>query len=309
MSSAKTNGLRDKMSLKVYIENFFDFYNYNKEDTEVLINTYEKIANNSETFILLNQIMDLYDESIYCDYNKIIAIADEIAAKLYLHEFTVEFLSFVCLSKRAEKVYVAKGIAPEIFYGNMFDLKYKLDECKLVYNIVGSFVVDWFVGFFNVTRFTFGRLQFEIENFNGNYKNDGRVLTPESKVINIHIPRSLKPLDEKSCDEAFLMAKEFFKDEFEGDIPFYCHSWLLYPENKNILSEKSNTYRFMSRFEIINEYTDKNFNSLWRIFDTMEKYPDKLPEKTLIQKAYKTHLKNGGKMGSGEGLFFVSKDK
>ena len=118
-----------------------------------------------------------------------------------------------------------------------------------------------------------------------------------------------KPLDEKSCDEAFLMAKEFYKDEFEQYIPFYCNSWILYPENKNILHEKSNTYRFMSRFEIINEYADKNFDNLWRIFDTMERHPDKLPEKTLIQKAYKAHLKNGGKMGSGEGLFFVSKDK
>lgn len=297
------------MSLKHYIEGFFEFYNYNKEDSEFLINTYEKITNNSETFALLNQAMELYNKSIDCDYEKIIDIADEIAATLYLHEFTVEFLIFVCLSERAEKVYAEKGISSEIFQGNMFDLKYKLDECKLVYNIVGSFVADWFVGFFNLTRFTFGRLQFELINFDKNYANGGRVLTPGSKVINIHIPRSLKPLDEKSCDDAFLMAKEFFKDEFELDVPFYCHSWLLYPENKNILYEKSNTYRFMSRFEIINEYADKSFNNLWRIFDTMERCPDKLPEKTFIQKAYKTHLKNGGKMGSGEGLFFVSKDK
>ena len=30
------------MSLKHYIEGFFEFYNYNKEDSEFLINTYEK---------------------------------------------------------------------------------------------------------------------------------------------------------------------------------------------------------------------------------------------------------------------------
>ncbi|MBP3580298.1 MAG: DUF5596 domain-containing protein, partial [Clostridia bacterium] len=168
------------MSLKDYIKGFFEFYNYNEEDSEFLINTYEKITNNSETSKLLDQAMELYNKSVNCDYNKIIAIADEIATALYLHEFTVEFLIFVCLSKRAEKAYAEKGIASEIFQENMLDLKYKLDECKLVYNIVGSCVADWFVGFFNLTRFTFGRLQFELINFDKNYANGGRVLTPGS---------------------------------------------------------------------------------------------------------------------------------
>ena len=298
--------LRSKMGIRAYIDEFFKFYNYEEEDSKFLIDSYEKIMDNSVTFALFNQAMDLYNESIDCDYGKIIDIADKIASILYLYDFTVEFLIFVCLSQRAEKVYAAKGIPSEIFHANMYDLKYKADECKLVYNIVGSFVADWFIGFFKATRFTFGRLQFELMDFCKNYENDGKVLTPESKVINIHIPRSLKPLDEKSCDEAFFMAKEFFKDEFESYIPFYCNSWILYPENKKILSEKSNTYRFMSGFEIINEYTDKNLDNLWRIFDTMERCPDKLPEKTLLQKAYKAHLKNGGKLGGGEGLFFIS---
>ena len=40
----------------------------------------------------------------------------------------------------------------------------------------------------------------------------------------------------------------------------------------------------------------------------MEKHPDRLPEDTRIKKAYKEHLKRGGKIGSGEGLFFISKE-
>lgn len=298
----------NKKQLREYIENFFVYYNYDKTDSEYLIHSYEKITATPETFALLSQIIDMYNQSIDCDYGKIIALADEIAAKLYLYEYTVEFLVFVCLSKRAKEVYALKGIPSEIFYNNMLDLKYKLDECKLVYNIVGSFVARWFVAFFNATRFTLGRLQFEIKNFNKDYNNNGRILKPDSKVINIHIPRSLKPLDEKSCDESFSLAKEFFKSEFDDDIPFYCNSWLLYQENKKILSEKSNTYRFISRFDIIDQYADKNFDNLWRIFDTMERCPDKLPEKTPMQKAYKAHLKNGGKIGTGDGVFFVSLD-
>ncbi len=296
------------MSSRAYIENFLTKYDYDEYDTQYLIDTYEKVASDSKTCSLFDKAMEIYNERIDCDYKKIIEIADEIASELYLYEFTVEFLVFVCLSERAEKVYEEKGIAKEIFYANMYDLKYKLEECKLVYNIIGTCVAYWFEGFFNLTRFTFERLQFEIIKFNKDYNRCGRVLTPDSKVVNVHIPRSLKPLDENSCDKSFMEAAKFFKDEFEGDIPFYCSSWLLYPENKKILHEKSNTYKFMSRFEIISEGTDKAFDSLKRIFDTMEKNPDRLPENTKIQKAYKAHLQNGGKIGYGAGVFFVPRN-
>jgi hypothetical protein len=296
------------MELKTYLKKFFDIYEYDKKDAQILTDVYVKITENEDTSKLFEQIMKMYEEDINCDYKQIIEIADKIAEKLYIHEFTVELLVFICLSEKTEKVYAEKGIAPEVFYGNMCDLKYKLEECKLVYNITGSFVAQWFERFFNATRFTFGRLQFELIDFNKNYEKNGVVLTPESRVVNVHIPRSPLPFNEENCDKAFLMAAEFFKDEFEESIPFYCASWLLYPENKEILSEKSNTYKFLSRFDIIKGRIDKTFHSLWRIFDTMEKHPDRLPEDTRIKKAYKEHLKRGGKIGSGEGLFFISKE-
>ena len=94
-----------------------------------------------------------------------------------------------------------------------------------------------------------------------------------------------------------------YKVEFERNTKFFGIDGFKKHEIDIVVYNKTSN-RFMSRFEIINEYADKSFNNLWRIFDTMERYPDKLPEKTFIQKAYKTHLKNGGKMESGEGLFF-----
>lgn len=150
-----------------------------------------------------------------------------------------------------------------------------------------------------------GRLQFEIINFGRNYQRLGKSLTPESKVINIHIPRTLTPLDSNSCEAAYKQAKEFFKDDIGENCAFVCYSWLLYPENKNILPEHTNIYKFMSQFEIIDLGIDKSRSDLWRLFDTDEKKPDRLPTDTSARRLFVDHLKKGGKMGWGYGVFFA----
>lgn len=263
--------------MKKYLEEFFAEFEYGDKEARLLSDAYDKIAENGETNRLLNEALGIYEESISCDYKKIIALADEIAQKLYLKEYTVELLVFVCLSKRLREVYRERGVADEIYKETVLDLKYKMWECQEVKGVVGSFVAGWFTGFFAMTRFALGRLQFELDKFGTNYEEDGYRLTPESRVIQVHIPRSLKPLDAASCDAAFLLAKEFFKEEVGEVCPFVCHSWLLYPENKKILSPKSNTYKFMERFHITDFGTYKDNEDLWRLFDTDEQNVDRLP--------------------------------
>jgi hypothetical protein len=177
----------------------------------------------------------------------------------------------------------------------------KLEERKAVKGICGSFVAWWFPGFFSMTRYALGRLQFEIVKFERNYDKNGVKLTPDSRVINVHIPRTGTPMDKESCDKAYAQAREFFKDEVGENCPFICYSWLLYPENKNILSPKSNTYRFMSEYDVI-ESVNNNGDDLWRLFDTDEKDPNKLPTDSSFRRAYVEHLKNGGKVGEGLGV-------
>ena len=293
------------MLLKSYLEDFFNRFDYCREDAIVLLSTYDKIVENHETDAMWKEAINLYNESINCDYEKILELADEAAKCLYLQEYTVELLIFICLSYRTEKIYELQGIDKQIFYDSMLDLKYKLEECKLVKGIVGSFVAKWFVGFFDLSRFALGRLQFEIIKFGEHYEHNGKILTPESKVINVHIPRTLTPLDEKSCDVAFEKAKAYFEGEIGDVCAFVCHSWLLYPENKNILPQHSNIYRFMLRFDVIKSEVDKERNDLWRLFDTDEKNFNKLPADTSVRRAYIEHLKKGGKTGSGFGVFFL----
>lgn len=292
--------------MKQYLSDFFKAFEYTESDTAFLMDVYDKITDNPETMALLVEALQMYaDSSVPCDYKRIIDIADEIALKLQFREYTVELLIFICLSRRTKELYKERRLDDRIFKNTMLDLKYKMQECQAVKGITGTFVPEWFAGFFELTRFALGRLQFEITNFGTSFAKNGHTLTPESRVINVHIPRTLTPLDEKSCDDAFAMAKEFFKDEVERPCPFVCQSWLLYPENRTILHPCSNTLRFMNRFHIITSKVDKHNAWLWRLFDTDEKNFEKLPTDSSMRKAYAEHLKNGGKTGWGYGVFWL----
>ena len=187
----------------------------------------------------------------------------------------------------------------------MLDLKYKLDECKTVKGVIGSFVAWWFDRFFKLERFALGRLQFEVDRFGRDYQRDGYRLTPDSYAINVHIPRTLTHLTPERCDEAFAMAKEFFADKVGSPTPFICHSWMLYPDHASMLPSDNNVYMFMSRFDIFDSADDPNTEDLWRLFDTDEKDPSRLPADTRIRRAYIDRLKRGEPLGWGHGVFFL----
>ena len=108
-------------------------------------------------------------------------------------------------------------------------------------------------------------------------------------------------MDKESCDASYASARAFFKDQVGDSCPFVCHSWLLFPENKRILPPHTNTYRFMSEYDII-DFGFNNGEDLWRLFDTFERNPAKLPSGGSLRRAYIEHLKNGGRVGWGMGF-------
>lgn len=291
--------------MRNYLVDFFKDFEYDTTDAACLLAAYDRITADKKAAGFWDRAGLLYEENIACDYKEIINFADEAARLVSLHEYTAELLIFLCMSRRLKAEYEARGIDGEIFHGSMLDLRYKLEECKAVKGIVGSFVASWFVGFFNLTRVALGRLQFEMVNFNHSYEKDGIVLTPESRVINVHIPRTLTPLTPSACDEAFGRAKTFFAKETGEVCAFVCSSWLLYPEHEQMLSHESNVYKFMKRFDMIRSGTSKDRGDLWRLFDTDEKRWDRLPADTSLRRTYVEHLKKGGQVGWGHGVFIL----
>ncbi len=290
--------------MREYLVDFFKDFEYDSADAEFFLFTYDRIAGREDTLAIWNEAINIYERDMNCDFDMIISLADEVAQRLDMHRYTAELLIFICLSKRLREIYIERGIDLSIFHNSMLDLKYKLDECKVVKGIVGSFVAWWFNRFFNLERVALGRLQFEVDSFGHHYERNGRVITPDSKAINVHIPRTLTHLTPESCEEAFKMARDYFGDQVAEGCPFICHSWMLYPGNLTILPDSTNVHKFASRFDIFDSADDPDLEDLWRIFDTDEKDPDRLPTDTTMRRCYVNHLKNGGKLGWGHGIFF-----
>lgn len=57
----------------------------------------------------------------------------------------------------------------------------------------------------------------------------------------------------------------------------------------------------MSEYDIIG-WEVNNGEDLWRLFDTEEKNPDRLPADSSMRRVYIQHLKKGGRVGCGFGV-------
>ena len=297
--------------MKKYLEAFCAEFDYSQEARTVLADSYAKILQNKRAAEIFSQILEKYKETRLLNIKDMKDALDEAAELTGVHEYTVKLLIHILLSKTLRAYYREKGLDDALWFGAMSDLKWKLIESHLVRGVWGTFVADgnWFSRWYDLTRFAFGRLQFEIIDFNRDYEKGDKKLTKTSKAINIHIPRTGTPLNHDEILASYAEAKEFFKDEFDGvPTPFCCSSWLLFPEHEKILHEKSNIRKFMSDFDIFfsEYYPETNKSAIWRVFDCSETTPiEDMPEDSFLKRAYKKHLLEGGKLGYGRGVFFM----
>lgn len=292
--------------MREYLRDFFEWFDYPQEARETLLGAYDAIAADEQAKKDFDELLGRYEADINCDLYRMNDEMGPLSERAGVHEYTGKLLLFICLSRMLREYYRREGLEESIFYTSMCDLKYKLIECRLVYGVWGSFVASWFPGFFRLTRFGFGKLQFEIVLFGRHYEKDGRRLLPEDRVINIHIPRTGGRLDEESMKKSFEQAAAFFKARYGLEqAVFVCHSWLLFPRNLEILSEKSNLRRFILCFDRINQGEYNDYEQVWRLFDRKyEGDADQLPQDTSFRRAYADWMRKGEKTGWGHGVYF-----
>ena len=169
-----------------YLNLFFEKYDYPIDSREVLLNAYDAILNNPETRSFIDNSIKTYSEDMNCDFNLLFNEAEKISEKLCIHEYTVKLLLLICLSEAMRKHYETNGYSEDLFNNTILDLKYKLIECKLIKGIDGTFVANWINGFFNLTRFGFKRLQFEMRTAKVDYLNESSFIKAGDPVINVH---------------------------------------------------------------------------------------------------------------------------
>ena len=275
---------------------------YIKDDIPELLSAYDKLQSSctDELSVLISE----YDAGYDINYESALSRMKALSEKAEIHEYTGALLLFLCYTKRLRAYYNEAGIDDEIFLSSVLDLRYKLDECKCVYGIKGSFVAKWFSGFFDLTRFALGRLQFEIVDLGREYEKGGVKLEPDSKVINVHIPRTGTPLDRESTLKSYRLASEFFAPKLGDTIAFVCSSWLLFPRHRQMLKLDSNLLAFMNDYDLVASGEYENYNEIWRLFDTnYNGDASHLPADTSLRRAYVDLITSGEKTGWGKGVF------
>ena len=195
----------------------------------------------------------------------------------------------------------------------MLDLKCKMLECKENYDVWGTFVEGWFRGFYTLERFGIGRFQFDLSDFGEEfYEENGIFIKEDEFCLGLHIPSHREPLTYETRMDTYKKAYEFFKDRFDGKpMVVCCNSWLLYPDNLNILPEKSNAADFILDFQPLDIKQTYDFGDCWRIFNvgTSCLRPAELPRDTSMQKAFAEWFDQGKKAGSAYCILIFDGEK
>jgi len=291
--------------MRRYLEAFFEEFDYPMQAREALMSAYDAMSAHPGAKAKLNALIEEYRADINCNFAYLLEGAQECGGEAGVHEYTAKLLLCICLSGRLREHFVGNGLGADLWRDAMYDLRYKLMECRLVYGIWGSFVSAWFDRFFNATRFALGRLQFETIPFGTEYVRDGLHLLPDSMVINVHIPRTGEGLNAEAVRDSYRRAAAFFREKYGmKQIVFVCSSWLLYPKNLEVLSEESNIRRFASDYTLgqWGEYAD--YSEVWRLFDAnYTGNVELLPQDTSLRCAYANWIRTGVKTGWGRGIY------
>jgi len=224
-----------------------------------------------------------------------------ISEKTGIHRYTSDMAVLVSAIEQLPLVYDRHGLSQELMWDSLEGLRYKLLECKQIYGIWGTFVPHWFQRFYILQCFKLGRLEFEMIAF----KRDVPDIEKGTPVVNIHIP-SCGPLLRVAVEESIALACRFYKDSFNGPIPFLCNSWMLYPPMaEQIIAPQSNLQDFYRRFTILQQEADPENKDFWRIFGCPYKEDlDSIPVNTTLQRKLLAYLRSGNTMGTGLGVFY-----
>lgn len=272
----------------------------------------EKSKSFSEKF---QKTLDKYLLPEAHDFGGMCSDMKKLAFCYRVKEYSLTCVWLIVASEKMLELYKEKGIDEQIYWDSMMDLKYKFKECVDCKEIYGTFVGHWYTGFFALNRFALGRFQFENSTFGAADEfttSAGIKIKRGDKTIGFHIPSSGVPLTDEARFDAYKKAYEFFKDQRREDglMIFECGSWLLYEGNKEILPETSNTVKFINDFELVKSEAKDKFNDAWRIFaKSGYKAPKHWADDTSMRRAFKQHVLNGGKTGSGHGVIVFDGEK
>jgi len=290
-----------------------EYYHYPKEASNLFREVLEKIENNKKFTDIFFYLRCKYEDApeFSSDTFKVLK---RLAKLMGYNKYTLYFVFILTYTQQLKNKYDQLKLDEKLYYDTMADLSYKLKECMTCKGVPGTFVPSWFCRFFKLGRITLGRFQFEIESYKQKkpFKfSCGKEIKKGERFINMHIPSSGVQLSDEVRFDAYKRAYEMFCPLFKGeDVIFGCHSWLLYPKNKEILPDTMNVVKFMNDFEIVSTMPYPYFIDGWRVYGKdFSLNPKKLPRNTTMQRAFADYLSKGKLVGEGVGMFLFDGEK
>lgn len=204
---------------------------------------------------------------------------------------------YLRLSCETYTCYQEQKISDKVFDDTFYDITIWCEECYREYGVYGLKELWWLAQSINMKLFRLGRLQFEPIVIEEDMVGEKEVILKGTRALNVHVPAG-ESLDLKACLDSFRNAEAFFGEK--GQI-YVCDSWLLAPELKKLLSEKSNIVRFQNLFEITKVYYAFP-QAEQRVFGEILEDKSQYPEDTLLQRNLKKYLMDGKNPGIGTGF-------
>ena len=292
-------------ALKDYLSDFLREFEYPSDTQMALFDALQAVFSDEKSRESFEKLRANYEADPDMRFSLLKTVCDEIADGVGISAYIVYLLVLILLSECSKRVYAVRGLSRKMWHDNMMDLKYTADLCAVMKREQGTYCPEWYGGFFSTKRVTFGRLQFEPGCLGKPYRQGDVEVSSDDMVIYVHIPRTGENLSPEKVDAACAAASAYFKGKYpEKRVVFACHSWLLYPENKRVLSETSNLASFLSRFDVIDVEEDTTYRDVWRLFDReYNGNPDDLPQDTSLRRAYSQRIREGKPLGIALGVW------
>ncbi len=279
--------------------------NFPQEAIDALVPICQMLHENKELRATLTRAIEGFVDTPKESY----PLLDELAEKTGYPRESIDMVFLLLCAAPLYERYRKAGLSDKIYYETLGDLRCKLLECWQNRGIWGTFVTWWYPGFYQMTRFALGRLQYErIEFPYDGYKG---LIKKGDTVINCHIPSS-GALSPESVLDSLRQAYAFYAaDRKNGLLPVYCSSWMLSPIHKELYPKGSNLLAFYELFDTVESRIDEANSNFWRIFG-MSYSPDTLgnaPEDTTLRRNFKRHLLAGNCMGSARAILLFDGER
>ena len=202
---------------------------------------------------------------------------------------------------RTYEEYRGRGIPDAVFWDTFHDFALWSKECERITGRPGLTEWGWNALLLRMEVVRLGRLEYQPHTLDRGVISGEVSLAAGTPVLEVHIPAGTR-LRRDDLLSSLNTAGAFFQRYFQRDfLWFHCHSWLLSPELRELLTAESGILQFQHLFTVY----DEDFpirQAEERVFGTVEQDPREYPENTSLQRALKNYLLEGKCVGMGKGI-------